>query len=93
MLSGCREAVVMAPSSFGKFDQHSLQSQGHPSSTAVDGQIRRRRRPMSMVHRVSTPINNNKHHVNRLYVHEKYGMEKSREPMTLATTVDEFVHR
>jgi hypothetical protein len=39
------------------------------------------------------PINNNKHHVNPLYVHEKYGTEKSREPMTLATTVDEFVHR
>ena len=32
----------------------SLQSQSDPS-TGVDGRIRRRRRPMSMVHRVSTP--------------------------------------
>ena len=32
----------------------SLQSQGHPS-TIASGRIRRRQRPMSMVHRVSTP--------------------------------------
>jgi hypothetical protein len=44
---------------------------------------------MSMVHWVSMP---NKHRVNRLYVHRKYGME-TKEPTTLAATVDEFVHR
>jgi hypothetical protein len=43
-----------------------------------------------MVHRVSTPPN--KHHVNRLYVHRKYGVE-TKEPTTSAATVDKFVHR
>jgi hypothetical protein len=58
----------------------SLQSQGDPS-TRANRRIPRRRWPMSfLIHRVSTP---NKHCVNRLYVHQKYGVE-TKEPTTSA---------
>jgi hypothetical protein len=57
----------------------SLQSQGDPS-TGVDWRICHPRRPMLMVHRVST---SNKHRVNRLYVHQNYGVE-TKEPTTSA---------
>jgi hypothetical protein len=84
MLSGCCDAVVMTLSSFGESiifrrmtcslqpnTPSSLQSQRDPS-TGADERICRRQRPMSMDHRVSTP---NKHSVNQLYVHQKYGIE------------------
>jgi hypothetical protein len=66
----------------------SLQSQSDPS-TGVDGRIRRWRRPMSMVHRVSTP---HKHHETGCMCIENMAW-KPRNQRPRPLTVDEFVHR
>ena len=67
----------------------SLQSQRDPS-TGVDRRIRRRRRPMSMVHRVSTPY---KHRETGCICASKIWRGNQGTNDLGRCTVDEFVHR